>query len=890
MSARYGVAARIARAIIARTVWESDAQDALANLDELYLERAASRGRFEAELWYLGQSLSFGPRLWLDPRGRRRGADRRERSLLAQWLDGFRADVRFALRGFRKTPAFTFAAVSTLAVGVAATTLIYSVVEGAVLTPPAFPEADELVWVWPSGDLALTHATYLELERQIESADLTAFASRSFALLSGERPDEIVGVAVTPDHFAVMGQPAALGRGLAPSDGDPGRGPIALISHELWTSRFGGDPEVVGRQIDLYTSAVIPMISGAFTGTRHTVVGVLPPAYRPFGARVDVVTPLVADAASNSFSEMGELSVIGRLRDGVSAGQLRAELVAAARTVPQLDSSLETIAAAEVVGLHEALTGQFRSALLVTLGAVGLVLLIACANVANLVLVRAESRRGELGVRTALGAARARIGRQLVTESGVLAVTATVVGVGAALLLLPLIIRLLPPDLGIPAEAIRVRGSILAVAAGVTSITLLVAGVLPAMRGTHGLAAGGERTRVGSSRRGRRAYHAFIVAELALAAVLASGAGLLIKSFSRLANVEPGFSAQNVLTARIAPSAEEYADADVRRALFARVLDEVRALPGVEAAGAIHFLPVADGGPGLNFLLDPADPESRASTGYRVVTPGYFEALGIQVAEGRDVRDLDGESGPRVGLVNRALAARLWPGESAIGKRLYRTAGQEWFTVVGVTEDVRQSALGVPAAPEAYVPLAQTQWASAMTVVLRANRLTPAIGREVERIIWAVDPRVPITRTASMEDVVSDSVATPRFYSTLFAMFALLALLLGSIGVYGVVSFGVRERTDEIGIRLALGASAPAILGAEIGRAARLSILGVGLGLIAAVGATRLLGSLLYEVSVFDPLVFAASAAVLVGVALASAFGPARRASRVDPLSSIRGE
>ncbi|MDX1396434.1 MAG: ABC transporter permease [Gemmatimonadota bacterium] len=892
MSAGSSRSARLARAIVARTVWDSEAQDAVSNLDDIYERKLESRGRLAADAWYWVQALTFGPRLWLTPGGRMRSAGVRDRSALSVWLDALRVDARFALRGLRRSPGFAAAAVATLAVGIAATTVTFAVVEGVVLRPPPFPEPDRLVWAWPGGELALTHERYLQIERSVGSADLTAFATRTFALQGADRPDEVVGMAVSADHFSVMGRSPALGRAFIASDGAPGGETVALIGHELWTTHFGADPSVVGRRVDLYTSAAIPMIQGAFTGTPHTVIGVLPPGYRPFGFAVDVVTPLVADPAESSFASMGELTMVGRLTEGATAGGLRSELVSVTGREPGFESMEEDIATAEVVSLHTALTGHVRPVVLAMFGAVALVLLIACANVANLVLARTSSRRGELGVRAALGAGRGRIGRQLVTECGLLAAFATAFGVGLAAFLLPAVVRRLPHELGLAADAIRIRPSVLIVAAAVIGLVLLIAGVLPALRGTQRLAesVAGRRGRIGSSRGEGRSYRGLIVSELALALVLVSGAGLLIKSLSHLMTIDPGFSPGGVMTARVAPSAEEYADTELRRALFGRVLDEVRALPGVEAAGAIHFLPIADGGPGLNFLVDPADPESRASTGYRVVTPEYFDAMRIEIVEGRDVSGTDGPASSPVGLVNRALATRLWPGESAVGRRLYRTSGDEWFTVVGVTADVRQGALGVAPEPEAYVPLAQTGWASAMTIVLRASELAPELARSVERIIWSVDPDVPITRTASMEELVRASIASPRFYGLLFTLFAGIALVLGAIGVYGVVSFGVRQRTDEIGIRMALGATGSRILRREMASAARLSSAGVVLGLVGAALASRALGSLLFDVSPLDPLVFGAAAAVLVGVALAAAWLPAVRASRVDPLTTIRGD
>ncbi|MCG8469975.1 MAG: ABC transporter permease [Gemmatimonadetes bacterium] len=891
MSIRFGILARAARAIVGSTVWDSEAEDAVANLDEIYEARRRAHGSIAAGLWYLGQALTFGPRLWLDRRGRPAVKDTRDRSRVATWLDGARADARFAVRGFRKTPGFTGAVVATLGLAVAANALIFAVVRGVVLRPPPFPEPERLAWVWPGGELALTHRTFSDVSRLTRAAELTAFASRAYAIQGIDRPDEVTGLAVSTNHFRVLGRPPVVGRAFRAEDGQPGREAVALISFDAWQTRFGGDPSVIGRRIELFTSAAIPMLPGAFTGTPHSVVGVLPPDYRPLGYAVDVVTPLVEDPADDAFTQLGELLFLGRLAPGASFEQLRAELVSVADRIPQLEPSMEAIGSARVVAFQDAVTGPVRPALFVTLAAVGLVLLIACANVASLMLARAQGRRNELGLRAALGASRGRLARQLLTECSILAAGAGALGLLIAGLLLPRLVPVLPPALGASSEAIALDSGVLLFVIGALLLTLVTTGLIPAHGVTGGLpgSLGGRRRGTGGTRRTNRALQTIVVSELALAVMLATGAGLLLKSFVRLTDVDAGFSPRDVVTARIAPSDLRYADAELRRALVRDVLDRVRALPRVEAAGAIHFLPIADGGPGINFTTNPADPENRQSTGYRVVTPGYFDAMGIPLLAGRPLRDTDHQGAELVGLVNRALAERLWPDEDPVGKRLYRTSGQAWFTVVGVMGDVRQSAVGLPPSPEAYLPLAQSEWASAMTVVVRSPEPAVDMGRAVEDIIWSVDPQIPITRSAAMDDLVHASIASPRFYGFLFSAFAVVALVLGAIGVYGVLAFVVRQRVDEIGVRIALGATRRRIVSRELARAGRLVALGLGIGLAATLLASRTLSSLLYEVSALDPIVFAGAGGVLAVVALVSALAPARRAAGVDPLVSIRG-
>jgi len=891
MTTGHGEAPRLARAVLRLTVPAAHADDVLGTLTELHAARVSARGRLRADAWFWRQAVGFGARLRLARlAGGHPGA---RRPPTARWLEHLWQDVRFAARGFRRTPGFTLACVGTLGLGIAATTMIYAVARGAALRPPPYPDPDRLVWVWPDGERPLTQERYRELSAAVRPvAELTAFANRAFAVTGGERPDEVSGVAVSPDHFEVFGIPPIRGRGFGPEDGVPGGAPVALLAEELWRSHFGADPDIIGKSVSLFTSASIPMIAGAFTGTPHTVVGILPAGYRPFGFRADVMTPLVADPSEDSFARMGELQVTGRLAPGASRAQLRTRLADVVGRLPSAEEAgRDAVGGNDVVSLHEALTGHVRPAVLLALGAVLLVLLIACANVASLLLARTHARHEELGLRSVLGADRWRIARQVLTESGLLAGAGLLAGVTGATLVLPRVLLLLPSELGLAADSIALDGGVLAFAAGSLLLTTLAAGLGPALGAMRGPADGvaGSRLGAGGDRRRNRTHHALVVGELALAAMLASGAGLLLKSFSRLAHVDPGFEAHGVLTLRVAPSDPRYRAVATRRELYARLLDGIRGLSGVQTAGAIHFLPIADGGPSLNFLPDPADTESRQATAYRVITPGYLETLRIPLLTGRAIAEADDAGSPPVGLVNRALAERLWPGDDPLGRRLFRTNGEVWFTVVGVTSDVRQAALGLPPRPEAYVPLAQSEWASAMTLVVRTSGPPRRLAPRLERLIREADPALPITRTAPMRTLLDRSVASPRFYSLLFAAFAALALALGTLGIYGVVSYVVRQRTDEIGVRIALGASARHIVVNELGRGIRLSALGIALGLAAALASSRVLSGMLFEVSPFDPLVFGAAALILGGAALSAVLIPARRAARVDPMVSIRG-
>lgn len=797
-------------------------------------------------------------------------------------------DARFAVRSFRRSPGFTLAAVVTLALGLGVNTVIYAVVNAVVFEPLPFPNADRLVWAFTSGQVSLTMQEFGELRPgAAELAELTAFTGRNYAIVGGETPDEVSGIGVTTNHFDVFETPPLLGRGFTRQDGVPGAERVALISYGLWQSHFGGDDSVVGKRVSLYTSAAIPMVPGAFSGAPHTIIGVLPASYKPFGYQAEVFTPLIVDPSDPNFTNMGELSVVGRLTPGATTGQLKDELVRLSHVIPSLKNSREQIAQDGVTDLGTALSGNLRPAMFVTLGAVGLVLLIACANVANLALARTEARRGELAVRHALGASRARLASQLLTESTLLSAVAALVGLAAARMSLPAIVGVLPPGLA-GTEEVVLNGSVLLFCLAALVITGVLSGSLPALHSTRNPAFKAARAQRGAGSNRHSINRGIVVGEIALALVLAYGAGLLVQNFARLTVVDAGFAAENVMTIRVAPSEQKFIDPDVRRELYSQILERLRSIPGMQAAGAIHFLPIADGGPAINYFIDPTDPETRQSSGYRVITPGYLETMKIPVLRGRAITENDRTGSELVGLINATLARQLWPEDDPVGKSLYRTNGRRFFTIIGIAGDVRQSALGLPPLPEIYLPLSQSGWASAMTIVTRTAGAVPGITEQLKQIVQAVDPNLPITRVSAMGAIVNQSLESPRFYGILFSVFAVLALALGGIGVYGLISSAVSQRTDEIGIRLALGATRGDIIRQEVGMGLKMTAVGMGIGLLAAVGVSTLLSSLLFEASPFDLPVFAGTATILAAIALLGIAVPALRASRMDPLVAIR--
>jgi putative ABC transport system permease protein len=873
--------------LLARTLSAEDRVDVLENLDDLFARRVRTKGRRRAQLWYWWQAVSFGSRLRISTLSTGAGQAQGDRTAAAASetiVAALLFDLRGAVRSLVRAPRFVAAALATLVLGLAGVTLIWTIVYGTVLRPSGFPDADELVWVWSSGEQALTRSRFEALRPEVRDAiDLTGFTFRNFALTGGSEPLEVAGLGVSANHFDVLGVRPVVGRGFVEDDARAGAEPVAVISWELWQRLFDSDPGIVGRSVDLFTSAAIPMVPGAFTGDRHTIVGVAAPGYTPFGTHSDVIIPLRIDPSEPSFNSLAELWLVGRLADGVSVSVAREHILRAVGAMPGFEESAEAIESETIIPLQEAVSGHLRPAMMLSLAGIALVLLIACANVTNLLFVRTHSRHREFGVRRALGGTRSRLIRQQFAEIGILVLAGAILAILVARALLAPVLSVLPP--GIDTGGVELDAVPLVFALALVVPTTLLCGGLPIFRRRD--RALRSRAGLGDSRRGWRAAHLLVVAQVALALVLGNAAGQLIGSFVRLARVEPGFSATDVLTVRLAPSATQYRDTPVRVALYDRLLDRVRSLPDVRSAGAIHFLPIADGGPSVFFRSDPVDAETRRAAAYRVITPGYLETLSIEVRQGRALAGTDRSGTEPVGLINESLAEELWPGRNPLGRMLYRADGRNWFTVVGVVADVRQSGLAAPPHPEIYLPLAQSEWASAMTLVLRTGA-PAAVAGAVRTIVHEEDTGLPVTRVATMQSILGDSIAGERFWGILFGTFAALALVLGGIGVYGVMAFVVARRTDEISVRMALGCTSAGVLGRELRRGATVFAIGSVAGLALTLAASRLLQGLLFGAPQFEPVVFGVAALVIGLVAVGAALVPARRAAAIEPMTALR--
>ena len=817
---------------------------------------------------------------------------------------GLAKDLRFAARVLRRSPAFTATAVITVALGIGATTAIFSVLDAVVLRPLPFDRPERLVHVFrmqpPVSRALVSVPTYRDLVARQRGFEV--LAARQFVplnLTGVDRAERLAGWRVTPDFFALFGARPARGRLLEPADDQPGSPAVAVISDGLWRRRFGGPagPEVIGRRI-------------ALDGQSHTVVGVAPPALRAASAQeVDLWTPARLGASTRPRGD-NFLRMIGRLRDGVTVEGAMAQLdqVAAglAREHPGNHAELTFLVAPMLADQVR----EVKTVLWLLLAGVLLVLLIACANVANLLLARATVRQRELAVRAALGAGRWRLARQLVTESLLVAVVGGAVGVLAAHWGVEALVALAPPSLPRAAE-VDIDGRVLGFSLGLALVTGVVFGLAPAWSLRSRL--GFERSlkedgrAVAGRRAGSRLRRALVVTELALSLVLLAGAGLALGSVRRLLAVDPGFDPGPLLAANISYPREE------TRAQFLRgVVERVAALPGVASVGVINDLPVTgasamsgnfqvQGAPRVNWATAPVADK-------RFVTPAYFRTMGIPLRAGRTFADRDGppSAGPersegtrlfRSGpagegapiLINETLARRFFPGQDPLGKRLLVQGVNE---IIGVVADVRQRGLARATTPDVYFSVWQLPGTSEVSLVVRAaaGRDPAALAPGVRRAVEEVDPTAPVYRIRTMDEVVAASIAQERFTLVLLAAFALVALALAAIGLYGVMAYHVAARAREMGVRLALGAQSGEVLRLVIGQGLRLTALGVAIGLAAALGLGRLLARLFFGVQPVEPATLAAVAALLMAVALAACYLPARRATRVDPLVVLREE
>ncbi len=803
--------------------------------------------------------------------GRTKEAVRDQRGI--SWIEDLGRDLGYAARGLRARPGFTAAVLATLALGIGANTAVFSVVEGIALRPLAYDDPGRLVAVW--ADRFVSQAeTKAFRERSRTLVSIAAYAPWTMGLTEVDEPTQIAGARTSANLFQTLGVRAALGRTFRPDEDDPGAAPVAVLGHTLWRSRFGGDTSALGRPIVL-------------DGVEHRIVGVMPPTFEVLGGDAAVWVPLPEDPSA-WYYRSGVSLLIGRMASTVSLEAARADLARVIRLVRVPLGMPDTYGQdATLVDLRQYLTGDYRVLLLVLLGAVAGILLLAGANLANLLLSRATSRRAEMAMRLALGARRSRLVRQLLTEGLALSAVGAGLGLMLAMVLLAVFTSIAPAGTPRIAE-VSINRVVLLVCAGLTLAMALVLGLSQAIGGIASRAAPGMRPGGGGDTRvTARAGGLLIVAETALAVTLIIGAGLMIRTLGRLAAVNPGFEYHQVLTLRIQPV---YRDPGRVDGFYRDVFQRIEAIPGVLAVGGIQHLPLSGTGWGANIDIEgqpvPAGQE-RPRVGFRLISGNYLEAVGIPVLSGRGLDLRDGRDAPRVGLVNRAMAQRFWPGDDAVGRRLRQGNDTAWVTIVGVVGDVRHDALTARAEPELYRPAPQSGMPALMLAV-RTSLPPAALARTVQSAVWAVDPGVPVAEVAPFDALLRASEGDRRLLTLVLAVFASVALGVGAIGVFGVTSFAVSRQTREIGIRMALGATGGLVRRAVFRRGLSLVGSGILLGVATALGLTRFLRDFLFEVGTTDPATFAGVVALLGAVAASAIAGPAFRATRVDPVRVLR--
>ena len=804
----------------------------------------------------------------------------------------FLQDVRYALRSLRKNPGFALVAILTLALGIGANATIFSVVNGVLLKPLPYPQPDRLVTLWESHPtwgryLTVAPANFYDWREQSRSFEKIAALDPypDFILTGTGEPHRLAGAAVTADFFPLLGVNMSLGRAFHSTEGR-----AVILSYPTWEKYFGARSDIVGAQIRLNDAS-------------YTVLGVLPRNFElvskssDFQARqhFDIWTNLGLTAPPEPWQRgTHPLYVFGRLKPGVSLAKAQAELDTISANLDRLypdDNKDKTI---DAVPMAEHAVGSVRLALYTLLAAVGMVLLIACANIANLLLTRAAAREKEMALRSALGATRKRLAQQLLTESTVLALAGSLLGVALAIVSVPALVHHLPGDLPRASE-IAVDGRVLAFTCLIAVLTGLLFGLVPLVQ-SKGLKLGGRGIAVGQSRlRG-----ALVVAQVSVALVLLVGAGLMTRSLRALLQVSPGFRTANILTARFSlppryTNGYKFGTAQHREITrFQReLMDRVRGIAGVQSAAFASHLPLAGTNNNWAFFIEgrPSKPQGVFdSADYRPVTAGYFETIGIPVIRGRSFVAADDEDHPLVVIVNQSMARAFWPTEDPVGKRL-KFGDENWRLIVGIVGDVRHQALGVQPEPEMYVPWGQVPNVEARPTIVVRSLVEPAnLTSALRQAVAQADPHVPMDQVATMQQIVSGSVGESRFQTAVISVFALLALFVASIGLYGVMSYAVSQRTREFGIRMAVGASRSSVFALVLGQGAKLVGLGVCLGLIGAAFLGRFITSLLYGVKPLDAVTLAGVSILLGAVAFAASFIPARRAANADPMVSLRYE
>jgi len=802
-------------------------------------------------------------------------------------------DLRYGARILLKQPAITLVAVVTLALGIGANTAIFSLVNSILLRPLPFREPDRVVrLIQASPKLGLAtwgvsqadFAAYRDQNRSFESVAL--YNSGAINLTGDGEPERLPVTNVTSDFFKVFGVSPLLGRTFVEGEDAPGRNLVCVISHAFWQRRFGGDPGIVGRMLNL-------------NNVPTQIVGVMPADFKFPRLEIDLWTPMALDTKRTA---PYFFAVVGRLRPGVAVGQAQADTTGVLQNFGRANPNLsEAVGLNEGAGpgtivqpIKEVLLGKTQKPLLVLLTAVALVLLIACANVANLLLARATARTKEIAVRVSLGATPRRVARQLLTESVLLSFIGAVVGVGLASLGVRMLDKL--PISGIVRiEEVSLSGRVLAFTAGLTILTGLLFGLMPALRAYAMGIESGLRDGARGTASHRRLNSALVAVQFALSLVLLIGAGLLLKSFQRLESVNLGFNAENTLTMVASLPRTKYDSEEKSLHFYDSAIEQLRNAPGIRSVGLTTNLPFTDGGEVDGFIVEGQAPPEGVNISQteqaelQSITPGTFQALGIPLLQGRDFQAGDHSKATRVAIIDEPLARRYWPAGDAIGKRIETTGAREWMTIVGVVGGIKHVSLAEEKSPHIYVALAQYPQPRAAFVVRTDGPPTAAIST-FRAAIGQVDADMPLYLVRSMTEIIGQTLSTQRLTNILLTAFAILAATLAAVGIYSTMSVYVGSRTKEFGIKLALGAQPGALRRAVMRQGLWLTGIGVLVGIAGSLALTRTIKSLLFEVSATDPLVFTAVPVLLVVVSLVACYTPARRATKVDPLVALRNE
>jgi len=793
-------------------------------------------------------------------------------------------DARYALRQLTRTPGFTAIGILTLALGIGATSAMFSVINGVLLRPLPFPEPDRLVRVYEIvpqyGRFSVAPASFLDWRQQNTVFErIAGFYENSATLIGAGGPEHVNNALVSWDLFELLRVQPILGRGFAAEEDAPGKNQVVVLSHAMWQQRFGADPAVLGRSVTL-------------SGTPSTVIGIMPPGFYFPTREAEYWTPMAFNPAK---APRGGhfLGVVARLKPDMGLQPAEAEMKTIAERLAKQYPESSANESAEVIPMHEQITGDVRPALLTLLAAVGVVVLIACANVANLLLVRASVREKEIGIRAALGAGRRRLVRQMLVESLLLAFAGGALGLALAYAAIPAIRTFSAGSIPRVAD-ISIDGTVLLFALAVSLVTGVIFGLAPAWQVSRAGVAGvlKEGGRSSATVGGRWVRSGLLVAEVALSIVLLVGATLLLRSFDRLTSVDPGFRPERVLAFRVSLPNASYPKDPNRIAFFDALLQKLAGVPEIRAAGIVQTLPMR-GSFVLSFTVQgrPAPkPGETPSAHHRAVSPDYFRALGIPLLRGRPFTDGDVEKSPMVAVVDEEFARQHFPNEDPIGRGLDIGNGTDGFyQIVGVAGKVRQEGLDANPSPTMYVPFRQDAYSS-MWVVARTDGDPLQLTSAARRAVRDVDAALPAYSVSALETIVTESVAPRRFSMLLLGLFAVIALFLAAVGLYGVVSYTVSQRTQEIGVRMAVGAQRGDVVRLIVGGGMKLALAGIAIGLVAAAGLSRMLQTMLFEVAPSDPASYAATALVLLTVAAFACYVPARRAMRVDPIVALRAE